>query len=275
MARRRPGSRGKGGAVEQVALEQEKAAEKEEHAQAAVDEEGISTEATSSPGDDDEVAEPPLPCVPARLPTFSVDETLLILDWDDTCLPSSWINAHGLRLDSAVPDECVAALDQLAPRVTAFLQFCKARARVLFITNAESGWVERSCLKFLPACVAALEGIRIFSARSSFEQEGVFAPLDWKRKAFQSIITDEMATSVVRSVLSLGDSPHERDALFTARDALAAHPDGAAFLWRSKSVKFMERPDCAQLMREHLLVLQFFDQVLDHDGDLDLCIKCC
>lgn len=233
-------------------------------------------------------AEPPLPCIPeraeaarpeaARVPAFSPSETLLILDWDDTCLPSSWITAHMLRLDSDVPHECAQQLQELAPRVHDFLAFCKTRGDVLLITNAERGWVERSCEKFLPSVVPDLEGLRVFSARSAFEQEGVFAPLEWKRRAFASAIKEaqDAAALPLRNVLSLGDSPHERDALFTARDVLFRADAGAgAPRWRSKSVKFMERPDACQLLREHILVLQFFDQVLDHDGDLDLCIKCC
>jgi len=222
--------------------------------------------------------EPPLPCAePERAPTFSPAETLVVLDWDDTCLPSSWINAHGLRLDSAVPPQCYSALEELAPRVQALFRCCKSRGTVLVITNAERGWVERSCEKFLPSVVNDLEGVRVFSARLAYEEEGVFAPLEWKRKAFAAIIkeTQDASEHAIRNVLSLGDSPHERDALFTARDVLCRGTDTGAHRWRSKSVKFMERPDACQLLREHALVLQFFDQVVEHDGDLDLCIECC
>ncbi|CAK0903381.1 unnamed protein product [Prorocentrum cordatum] len=43
---------------------------------------------------------------------------------------------------------------------------------------------------------------------------------------------------------------------------------------RSKSLKFVERPDVAQICKQHTLVTSAFQQILHHDGNLDLCIRC-
>lgn len=41
----------------------------------------------------------------------------------------------------------------------------------------------------------------------------------------------------------------------------------------TKSVKFIERPGIEELIQEHELIKALLARVIDHDGDLDLCIR--
>ncbi len=66
-----------------------------------------------------------------------------------------------------------------------------------------------------------------------------------------------------RNVLSFGDSVHERLAILKVTEGL-----GAAC--RTKSIKFVERPTVEQLKRQVDLVCGSFDEIVRHDGRLDL-----
>jgi len=205
---------------------------------------------------------------------FTAEETLFIFDWDDTVLPSSWIQGQGLRLDegSSVNARQRERLAEVARLAAETLRLAKQHGTVVLVTNAERGWIELSCLKFLPTLYPSLENVRIVSARTTYECRRNSSPLDWKLRAFESEINRVygfetlLAASRRKNVLSLGDSVHEREALYTATSSL---PNCCA-----KSLKFYERPDIAQICKQHSLVTSCFEQIVHHDGNLDLCIRC-
>lgn len=205
---------------------------------------------------------------------FLPEETLLIFDWDDTVLPSSWVQSQGLRLDdsSEVQAWQREQLNEVAKAAAETLRIAKQLGTVVLITNAERGWIELSCQKFMPTLYPLLESIKVLSARTSFECQECVSPLDWKVVAFHSEITRVYSADGLKAadrrknVLSLGDSIHEREALMRATSSL---PN-----CRSKSLKFVERPDIAQICKQHSLVTSCFERIAHHDGNLDLCIRC-
>jgi len=205
---------------------------------------------------------------------FSMHETLLIFDWDDTILPSSWVQGQGLRLDesSVVSSSQKEQLAEVARVAAETLRVAKTLGKVVLITNAERGWSELSCRKFLPTIYPLRESTRLLSARTTYESVDIPSPVDWKCHAFADEIArvygDECldCTLTRKNVISLGDSVHEREALL---NACAPLPN-----CRSKSLKFVERPCIAELCKQHALVASCFDQVAHHDGNLDMCIRC-
>lgn len=209
--------------------------------------------------------------VPPSKPLFTMEETILIFDWDDTVLPSTWIQEQGLRLDdgSVVTEEQRRIFDKGAETANNLIAMAKKYGTVVLVTNAETGWIELSCQKFLPALYPQLEGVRMVSARSSYEPQGITSPFEWKFYAFGNEINSfysSFGPNCRRNVISFGDSAHERQALIRVAQDL---PN-----CRTKSLKFMERPDVEQLKREHELVTGCFNDVVNHDGNLDLCIRC-
>eukprot|EP00929_Paragymnodinium_shiwhaense_P009488 TRINITY_DN113677_c0_g1_i1.p2 TRINITY_DN113677_c0_g1~~TRINITY_DN113677_c0_g1_i1.p2 ORF type:complete len:337 (-),score=94.90 TRINITY_DN113677_c0_g1_i1:325-1335(-) len=204
---------------------------------------------------------------------FNFEETLLILDWDDTVLPSTWVHMQGLRLDDAsfVTDSQREQLDEVAAVAAETLRVAKQFGTVVLVTNAERGWIELSCQKFMPTLYSALDGIKVVSARTTYEGPQNPSPLDWKLRAFE----DELKTfyganlhapSRRKNVLSLGDSVNEREALLRSTAAL---PN-----CRHKSLKFVERPEMGQLMKQHNLVTSCFQTVVHFNDHLDLVIRC-
>lgn len=205
---------------------------------------------------------------------FSREETMFVFDWDDTVLPSSWVQSQGLRLDSAsvVSSAQAAHLAEVAKVAACTLRAAKRHGTVVLVTNAERGWIELSCQKFLPTLCPTLENVRIVSARTTYEGAVGASPLDWKLNAFDVEINrhfskEGMADKYRRkNVFSLGDSIHEREALLRAT---ASSPN-----CRSKSLKFVERPDISQILKQHELIVSSFEQMIHYDGTLDLCLRC-
>jgi len=198
--------------------------------------------------------------------------TLLIFDWDDTVLPSTWIRENGLRLDeeSEPTVEQRASLDAVAEAAAATLRLAKRHGQTVLVTNAERGWIELSCKKFMPSLLTTLEGIKLVSARSTYEERGVTSPFEWKFLAFEVEISEFSAGSAAavyrKNIISFGDSAHEREALIRATQHM---PE-----CYTKSLKFVERPEVDQLLTEHKLLGGCFSYVVRHDGNLDLCIQC-
>jgi len=205
---------------------------------------------------------------------FQRGETFFIFDWDDTVLPSTWVQRQGLRLDAAskvtlAQREVLAEVAAVAGRT---LQAARQHGTVVLITNAERGWIELSCQKFLPTLAPMLENVKLVSARTTYEHSACKAPQSWKLHAFEAEITSFFGSdglfdaSKRKNIFSLGDSIHEREALLR----VAASVPGCY----SKSLKFVERPDIRQICKQHELINNAFGQIVHHEGHMDLCIQC-
>jgi hypothetical protein len=192
--------------------------------------------------------------------------TLIIFDWDDTLLASSFLSSKGYSLDSPLEftDDVRDQLRQLDQCVSTVLRLAMRFGDVCVITNAETGWVQLSAQKFMPGVVPLLSQLTVISARSTFEPQYPNEPLRWKMCAFQEQVdrTSVASLKMQRNVLSFGDSHVEREAVHAVTRSLANT--------KTKSVKFAERPSMEQLRRQIELVTNCFQYIYTHDGDLDL-----
>mmetsp|Transcript_45812 Transcript_45812/g.109085 ORF Transcript_45812/g.109085 Transcript_45812/m.109085 type:complete len:264 (+) Transcript_45812:98-889(+) len=195
-------------------------------------------------------------------------DTLTIFDWDDTLLPTHWIEAQGLTVD----DSCVLSEEQMEKLVKferqamRTLETATRYGEVIVITNAEAGWVEVSSEKFMPALNALLKGVRVVSARSTYEPQGVTSASEWKFRAFLDEIRRFFEAGVTgqckANVISIGDSPHEREALIRATDCL---PNSCI-----KALKFARHPGVDELLKQHQLVGGCFEEIAEAMQNLDI-----
>lgn len=204
------------------------------------------------------------------LSIFTPEQTLLIFDWDDTILPSTWIQAQGLRLDNAsvLSDEQREQLAVMAQCAIRTLRAAKRYGTVVLVTNAERGWIELSSRKFLPTLCPLLESVKILSARAAYEKPGVTLPSQWKSFAFRDEIAkfyEPLGPEWTKHIISFGDAMHERLAVFQATSGMAN--------CCVKSFKFMEKPDLEQLLKEHGLIYWCLRHIASHDGTLDLQVQ--
>jgi hypothetical protein len=211
---------------------------------------------------------------------YSSTKPLIIFDYDDTILPTSFLNRRGLKL-SSTDDEVTAeqdvksALDEYSLVVNKTLNMARRIGHVLIVTNAEDRWISLTVKKFMPLSADLIEQFQHISARSMFEPTGLFTPISWKQSAFRMVVEEYLAAVVGGKagsggegpqVISLGDSAHEREAVLkVAKDFVNQIT--------VKSLKFMEKPDMESLKKEHILIQECLRDIVKHVGNLDLCIQ--
>jgi len=193
--------------------------------------------------------------------------TVILFDYDDTVLASSFLSGKGYRLDTVdnFDLEVEAGLKELEQSVIAMLTLAMRFGHVHIVTNAETGWVQLSAQKFIPAVLPLLSKCKVISARSTYEGLYPEAPVKWKYCAFQEALNGVfggMESKVAKNVISFGDSHVEREAV---RAVTRGFPNV-----KTKSVKFAERPSMEQLRRQMELVTNCFQFIVMHSGDLDL-----
>lgn len=121
---------------------------------------------------------------------FSRLETLILLDWDDTLFPSSWLTENQLSLDANPSASQHALLNSISDAACSLLVTAMHCGRVVIVTNAETGWVEISSRKFLPRVFNLLNALKVLviSARSEFETPERQHPVQWKLQAFKYLL---------------------------------------------------------------------------------------
>ena len=207
----------------------------------------------------------------------SLVKPLIIFDYDDTILPTSFLNRRGLKLtstdDKVELDQIRSVLDEYSVVVNKTLTMARRIGHVLIVTNAEDRWISLTVKKFLPKSADIVEQFQHISARSMFEPTGLFTPISWKQSAFRMVVEEYLAAAAARrsseeypQVISLGDSAHEREAILKVAKDFANRIT-------VKSLKFMEKPDIESLKKEHLLIQECIGDIVKHAGNLDLCIQ--
>lgn len=240
--------------------------------------------------------------------TAADSNTILIFDWDDTLFPSTWLSLQDLTLDEncRIPPNKARILNEMAECSKRLLKVATSLGTVVIVTNAEEGWIDLSCKKFLPSLYDYLSQFKQLSARTKYEKQISNCPFTWKQMAFRDEIYAHFQKKATPQraggrdhnfcVVSLGDSAHERLAVISITQLLpfnrkkncsakpfasgldSHHRDviGGNHGWgtcRTKSIKFIERPGIDELMQEHGLIMNLLEGVVKHNDDMDLYIR--
>jgi hypothetical protein len=218
-------------------------------------------------------------------------ESLIVLDWDDTLLPTSFISqcqqeyqgrqneARAEKRDSRNSSFTVPlTVDELAnfelpPKVREqivllehnaikFVQSCLSKADVIIVTNSDQGWVEYTGGLYMPMLLKLIElsRIPIISARSLYEQ---FHPDDltsWKVQAFMAEIKKRGVS--LKNFVSIGDGEYERNAAKICAEEI---PD-----IKVQAMKFVSRPDLKQLQKQLQLSENILKNLLPSQGTYNI-----
>jgi hypothetical protein len=159
--------------------------------------------------------------------------TLIILDWDDTLFPTTWITTNEINLKNNIETEKYRGyfnqIDQDLYNLLKKLTMC---GTVIIVTNALLSWIKLSTT-ILPKTSSILESIKVISARGDYQSKSQ-NPMDWKKLAFESII--QTITKKINNIISVGDAEYEYNALISLFDN---NPKTYKLL---KSVKFIKYP---------------------------------
>lgn len=192
--------------------------------------------------------------------------SLVVCDWDDTLLPTSWLCLHGLlESGSDLASEQREVLEQLAASARKTLEMAKSIGRVVLITNASPGWVEMSCAMFMPSLSFLLHEFEIVYARSDFDSQAPDQPAEWKRLAFErelKLFHAQLESGQEQNIVCMGDAFYEHAALSYATYGLQG--------CKTKSLKFKRDPTIMQLIDQHRFLFACFSDIAHHEGNLSI-----
>jgi len=184
-------------------------------------------------------------------------ETCLVFDWDDTILPTSWLERiHALAGGGPLRPEVQRQLASLSSVAAQTLQLAASMGTVVIITNSAPGWVDQSCQIFMPQILQQIRSYQIFA-------KPMHAPLTFKISTFRRECKKFM------NLISIGDGDAERAASLRLQ-APERKGNFGEDKQRVKSVKLIELPTCQQLIVQHEMLQVRLPDVTAFFGCLDL-----
>lgn len=219
--------------------------------------------------------------------------TIIIMDWDDTIFPITWLTENGMLSMSCistivftdVSSEKRAQFEELQKNVIALLTYAMTLGTCIIITNAKKTWVEMTCQFFLPKVWQLMGGLRIVSARDSFERTMPQEQAKWKEFTFKQeilAIYGKNPEANMYNIISFGDSIYERSAIKKAGQLIEtgksmsimfAKMDGIVIPKPCvivKSIKFVDKP-CIQKMTDQLnFMYTSFNNIVNFPRNLDI-----
>lgn len=190
-------------------------------------------------------------------------ESVIIFDWDDTILPTSWLERiRALTAGVPLRPEVARQMSVLCAACAQTMRMAEQMGTVVFITNSAPGWVDQSCQLFMPQIIQQVRGYPIFA-------KPMHAPLTFKLSAFRR------ECQAFRNLVSVGDGDAERAAslrLLTPPDRKAGARGGDPVEANRivKSVKLCEFPSCQQLIAQHEMLQVRLLDIVTFQGSLDL-----
>ena len=179
--------------------------------------------------------------------------SLIIFDWDDTLLPTTFLTPNGVFNENLVLSEQVQKkISKLEFSVNKLLKIAVEKGDVYIITNAGVGWVEFSADRFYPTVSEILKKIKIISARGEFEKQFPGDSRKWKIQTFLTL-QKKLDLKLVTNIICLGDSLFEMEA-----GRVLASQFKQAFI---KTVKFREGPKPDELNKQLNLVISQFNSI--------------
>jgi len=200
-----------------------------------------------------------------------IPKPLIILDWDDTLFPTSWLLSNNINIKinpEDIPENIKNEFSELEKIIFNFIDLVKDLGNLFIITNSEEGWVHFSC-KFMPNLLHILSDVHIISARNMYYDDFPKNPEIWKHKVFSNIINTYIIKNNINNslldVISIGDSYNDREALLIASEK---YKD----IIRIKSFLLIQNPCILKIKRQIDLMHKCMDYITNYKNNLDLCL---
>jgi len=189
--------------------------------------------------------------------------TLIILDWDDTLFPTSWINTNDINITNINKHGYVKFFEKIDISLYKLFSNLINLGDVLIITNALLNWINISS-KVLPKTNIFFENnenIKFISARGDYSSLTDDIN-DWKKLAFINELKKKTHQKNINNIISIGDAEYEYNALINLYSN-----DTHRLL---KSVKFVRYPDNYNIYEQINILNNSIKNICLHRGHLDL-----
>ena len=191
--------------------------------------------------------------------------SLIIFDWDDTLLPTSFLTPGGVfNEDITLSESEQDKMLKIEQSVLTLLNETVEKGNVYIITNAGKGWVEYSARRFYPSIVDILSKVKIISARGEYEKLYPGNSRQWKIQAFLNLL-NYVDVKLVTNIICVGDSLFEMEA-----GRILASKFTEAFI---KTIKFREAPKLDELIKQLKLVCVQFGAIYSSIKNLTIRVE--
>jgi len=188
--------------------------------------------------------------------------TLIILDWDDTLFPTSWVVKNNINLaDAQNRWKYVPLFSELDSTLYSLLQKLRKYGKVIIITNAMPGWISDS-VSVLPKTSQVIGSVKVLSARQLFQSE-FNDMMEWKKQTFKRAISKEISDNKVLNIISIGDAEYEYRALI---DLYNWNKKNKKIL---KSIKLIHNPTHNTLMDQLVVLHNAIPDICTCSGHID------
>ena len=194
-----------------------------------------------------------------------IHNSLIIFDWDDTLLPTSFLTPNGTFSENIqLSPNDVEKMKEIEKNVYKILNESIEKGNVYIITNAGVNWVQFSSNLFYPSISELLKKIKIISARGEYEKSFPGNLRQWKIQAFLNLLND-VNEKLVTNIICVGDSLFEMEA-----GRILASKFKEAFI---KTIKFREAPKLDELLKQLKLIAQQFGTIYSTIKNLTIRIE--
>lgn len=186
-----------------------------------------------------------------KLQPVKKHQEIILLDWDDTLLCTSYLGRYGLV---HLPEKILEDLKVLDNRVSLLLETATSFGKTYIITNAEEGWVAYTGMMFLPKSYKIIqEKIEVISARNKYQEKYPEDTYRWKVESFLDL-KKMFDSSLVANIFCVGDSRVEMEAARCLGESL-----NHAIV---KTVKFKTTPGVQDLIKQIDLLNDRFEYII-------------
>lgn len=166
------------------------------------------------------------------------ENTLIILDWDDTLFPSSWIKDTTNLIKLNDIDHSLASLFEKMTEL----------GHIIIVTNASMSWIQKS-KDYLTFSRPLLDNIEFISARDEYSKK--CSVQDWKKHVFKDIINRKQYLNII----SIGDAHYEYDALLSLKKI--------KYYKFLKNIRFIKRPKIEVLDNQIQILEEAIPQIIN------------
>ncbi len=193
---------------------------------------------------------------------IKTSDTIIVVDWDDTLFPTSWIVENGIDLtDPKSRYKYMKYFEHLDENLSSLLDYMKTLGEVIIITNAMPEWIELS-VSVLPKTKRCLENIEVVSARKKYQT--LHNMSEWKKYTFLEEISKRAHKKSYNNILSLGDAEFEHNALINLyNQKIIPHK----YL---KSIKFIKSSDYNILLEQIKMMRLHIKHICSMTRQVDL-----
>lgn len=192
---------------------------------------------------------------PVEEPLPQLRVTKIVFDWDDTFMPTSWLE----KIKHSPDQEGLQDLADLSKIAISVITQAKLYGQVIIVTNADEGWVHQSCTKHMPSLEPHLSGIPIISAQERYSL--LYSdPCQWKIAAFRDELLPDLLPYSTLNVISVGDGVPEFTAINYLKNLISPLLNINLI---TKGIKLLEKPDPNMLIYELEIIYRDMKEIVE------------